>query len=344
MIGTPFSWKKFRGGLALDWCGYYLDYDKFQLGISESRCSWLIDFFSQTLRDKRVLVRNFVEALGRLGFSSQVLTWAKPYLSPLYAWAARVPDGTTLRLPEVVTYTLLFLQEQLINGKRMVPCAKSELHRSQLFRTDAKCCEDKVVLAGWWCQDSLNTKQSWWFSVELTPAQVPWLFRPGKGSSWASTSAEMLSVIVALCCFEHLLPKARRLLAQIVVRAGTDNQALESLSFKQSSTKIPLLFVMMQLGITTARHNVRMNLQWRPRELNTEADSLTNSDFSCFDVSKRIQVDWSALPIELLRSLVTHSTSFASEINMNRQLANSSKADNRPHKRRKRAGDKTIWG
>ena len=154
----------------------------------------------------------------------------------------------------------------------------------------------------------------------------------------------MLAVIVALCCFEHLLPKARRLLAQIVIRAGADNQALESLSFKQSSTKIPLLFVMMQLGITTARHNIRVNLQWRPRELNTEADALTNSDFTGFDVSKRIHVDWPSLPIELLRSLVAHSSSFASEVNTNRQLANTSRRDTKQHKRRKRANDKTIWG
>jgi hypothetical protein len=55
-----------------------------------------------------------------------VLTWAKPYLAPLYAWAARVPEGTALRLPEVVTYTLLFLQEQLSNFEANSPFVNQE--------------------------------------------------------------------------------------------------------------------------------------------------------------------------------------------------------------------------
>ena len=42
MVGTPFSWKKVRGGLSLDWIGYWLDYSRFELGISESRAGWLI--------------------------------------------------------------------------------------------------------------------------------------------------------------------------------------------------------------------------------------------------------------------------------------------------------------
>jgi hypothetical protein len=344
MIGTPFAWKKFRGGLCLDWCGYYLDYHKYQLGISEARSRWLLDFFSKTLRDRTVLMRNFVEALGRVGFSSQVLTWAKPYLAPLYAWAARVPEGTTLRLPEVVAYTLLFLQEQLSNGKRLVPCSSPELWCRQLFRTDAKCAEDKVVLAGWWCNDTLVTSEVPWFSLELTPSEVPWLFKPDKGSSWASTSAEMLAVIVALHHFENLLPKSQRLLAPMVIRAGTDNQALESLSRKRSSTKLPLLFVMMQLATTSANYNLKLQLQWRPREHNVEADALTNSDFSMFDPAKRVVLPWSSIALDLLGALIAHARSFEADILKNRQDVDLMDSQYTSQKRRKRAGDKTVWG
>ena len=341
MLGTPFTWKKFRGGLCLDWCGYYLDYRRFQLGISEARCKWLIDFIRKVLINRVVLMRHFVEALGRLGFTSQVLTWSKPFLAPLYAWSARVPDGTTLKIPEVVSYTLIFLQEQFEKGNRMVPCSKPEVYCTQLFRTDAKCEELRVILSGWWCRDSLITKEAPWFALTLGKEQVPWLFREGKGSSWASTSAEMLAVVVALIAFSSLLPQAQRISTQIVIKAGTDNQALQSLSFKESSTKIPLLFVMMQLSITAARYNVRTNLQWRPRELNTEADALSNLNFEGFNDSMRVHIKWEELPIDLLRSLVAHASHFTEQVNSNRAL---NITPPKVRKRKRKTHEKTVWG
>ena len=289
-------------------------------------------------------MRTFVEALGRLGFTSQVLTWAKPFLAPLYSWSAKVPDGTTLMLPMVVHSTLMFLHEQFSNGARMVPCSKPEHFAGQLFRTDAKCDDDKVVLAGWWRRSNLDTRAAPWFSLTISAADAPWLFRENKGSSWASTSAEMLSVIVALHVFSKLLPKASRVSADIVLKAGTDNKAVEALSTKMSSTKIPLLFVMMQLGINLHKHHIRMNLQWRPRELNTEADALTNNHFDLFSVSNRLQVTWRELPTELLLKLVGFNDEFESSIRYNRQVDNSDVHHSSGTKRKKKRPSKTVWG
>ena len=42
LLGTPFSWKKCRGGLEYEWVGYWLDWGRFELGISELRAQWLI--------------------------------------------------------------------------------------------------------------------------------------------------------------------------------------------------------------------------------------------------------------------------------------------------------------
>ena len=44
MAGTPFSYKKFRGGFTVDYVGYWLDYGRFEIGISERRTTWLVDF------------------------------------------------------------------------------------------------------------------------------------------------------------------------------------------------------------------------------------------------------------------------------------------------------------
>ena len=51
MMGTPFSWKKCRGGLALDWLGYWIDYQRFEVGVSEKRALWLIVWGEKTLQE-----------------------------------------------------------------------------------------------------------------------------------------------------------------------------------------------------------------------------------------------------------------------------------------------------
>ena len=346
MMGTPFAWKKFRGGITLDWCGYYLDYGKFQLGISEARIRWLTDFISKARSDGHVLIRALVEALGRMGFASQVLHWSKPFLSPLYAWTARVPDGTTLKIPVTIQCTLDFLLEQYTTGRTMTPCNCPEVFVRQLFRTDAKCEDDKIVLAGWWCANNSDTLEAPWFNLTLLPSDTPWLFKPGKGSSWASTSAEVLAVLVALHCFEPLLPKSKRTHAEIVLKAGADNTAAESLGAKGSSTKIPLVFVMMQLGVMLGKLQIRLEIQWRPRELNVEADDLTNLRTQSFCQDKQVKVSWSQLQFALLFKLVTHSESFHEEVQMNRKVSINDVFDSsRPKRKRKsRTFEKTKWG
>jgi hypothetical protein len=310
MVGTPFAWHKVRGGLCLDWCGYYLHYRRFKLGISEARANWLLDFIRRTIADKQVLMRKFVESLGRLGFTAQVLVWLKAFLAPLYAWAARIPDSTTLTVPQTIHFTVLYLEEQFTAGRRIADCNKGEIFIGQAFRTDAKCEPDKIVLGGWWCLQSLDTKLAPWFSVVLTPEQVPWLFRKDKGSAWASATAELLAVMAALKAFKHLLPESQRTKLQLVMAAGTDNKALESLGKKGSSTKIPLTFAMMQLNGILGSMQMRADLQWRPREMNTEADDLTNQKTEAFWPHLQCHLDWESMDLKLLAKLAKFAEEF----------------------------------
>ncbi|CAE7713877.1 unnamed protein product [Symbiodinium necroappetens] len=84
--GTPFSEKKRRGGLQVDWVGYWIDYGRFKLGISEKRCQWIIRSVESMEGDGWLVdVRRFHELHGRLGFMSQVLVWMRPFLAPGYA-------------------------------------------------------------------------------------------------------------------------------------------------------------------------------------------------------------------------------------------------------------------
>ena len=42
MCGAPFSWGKFRGGLALEWIGYSVSYSRSEIGVSEKRTAWTL--------------------------------------------------------------------------------------------------------------------------------------------------------------------------------------------------------------------------------------------------------------------------------------------------------------
>lgn len=42
MLGTPFRWPKFRGGVCLEFVGFFMDYCKFEVGLSERRTGWIV--------------------------------------------------------------------------------------------------------------------------------------------------------------------------------------------------------------------------------------------------------------------------------------------------------------
>ena len=93
--------------------------------------------------------------------------WIKPHLSPLYAWSAATASGTVGKLPQTVILTMLYLRRQLASVSFMVSAKRPIYTTGEIFRTDAKCEDGRVVLAGWEvCDDSLKAK---WFRVALSP-------------------------------------------------------------------------------------------------------------------------------------------------------------------------------
>ena len=56
LVGMHFSWSKTRGGMTMEWLGYWMDYERFEAGITEKRSSWLITWITETLEAKACLV------------------------------------------------------------------------------------------------------------------------------------------------------------------------------------------------------------------------------------------------------------------------------------------------
>eukprot|EP00435_Cladocopium_sp_Y103_P009589 s465_g2.t1 len=200
------------------------------------------------------------------------------------------------------------------------------------FRTDAKCTDDVVVLGGW----ELSSRR--WFSLRLTREEVPFLFKPdGGGSQWASTSAELLASLAALTAFGWLEFGVTRKTVPLPLRAGTDNLANDLLSSKRSTTRWPLLLVNMQLSASLPRARLTLDLRWRPREENVEADQLTNEIFTGFSASQRVDLKFGDLDLSLLMELWRTKTQFDEARVEAKQRASTDPAT------RKRKFDKTAW-
>ncbi len=222
-----------------------------------------------------VQTREFAEFLGRLGFVAQLLTWMKAHLSPLYSWAAATSSGTVAKLPETVILSLKYLLKELSADTFLVSARRPTHFTGDQFRTDAKCTDDSVVIAGWECVGDRRR----WFSLTIAEDTAPYFFKPGKGAQWAPTSAELLASLAALFVFGWLEVSSSRKTIPIALNARTDNQSNEALSQKRATTRWPLMLINMQLSVLLSAARLQLNLVWRPRDQNSEADALTNGVF-----------------------------------------------------------------
>ena len=298
LVGTPFSYKKFAGGLKVQFVGYLLDYRECFIGITKKRGDWLVEFAEEMRKAGGVvLMRRFNEFVGRLGFVARVLVWLKPFMAPLYAWSSVLDRSSVATAPRLVSLVLRFLSEQLRDCTFVHTCRRPKGDPQELFRTDAKCELGRVVLGG------VHLITGAWFSVELLPEQAPYLSKDGGESQWASTTAELLSVLVALYAFGLLERSSDPVAAPIKVSAGTDNLANEHLIKKGLTTRWPLCLVFMQMTKALMAAGLLIHLNWRPRDQNSLADALTNEDFSGTDIEKRVHVDWDKLDFAWIGTL-----------------------------------------
>eukprot|EP00435_Cladocopium_sp_Y103_P054310 s357_g17.t1 len=271
LAGTPFGYHKFKGGFSSEFVGFHIRYDLAEVGITVKRGDWLLTWIAKAKENRFVVqAREFAEFLGRLGFISQLLVWLKPHLSPLFAWAAVTARGTVGRLPDTVVLTLSYMAAELERETFMVSTRRMISTTGEQFRTDAKCAQAFIVLAGW----ELSSKR--WFSLRLTPDDIPCFFKGDGSSQWASTAAELMATYFALQLFGWLAPGKDRKSVEVSLLAGTDNQANEALSSKRATTKWPLMAVNMQLSSALARARLALRAveAGHPRDLMAQVSDM----------------------------------------------------------------------
>ena len=247
ILGTPFDYHKFKGGLEVQFVGYELNYMKSTIGISKKRATWLAEFVKKIQKSSfTTSMRDFNEFLGRLGFVARVLTWIKPHLAPA------LDKSCAAIAPKLVRLVVLFIAQLVERLTGHQSCLRPLTAKQEEFRTDAKCEKGRVVLGG----HHLQTGR--WFILELLPEDAPFLFDEQGESSWASASAELLATWGALVAFGHLETLERKRVIPVVVSAGADNRSNEFLAKKRSTTAWPLMLINMSLSDALMKANLRL--------------------------------------------------------------------------------------
>ena len=301
-FGTPIAWHKVKGGFQTDWVGYWLDYHKFELGISESRARWLAGWLMRATECGGSFVRELREALGRLGFAAGVLEWHRPFLAPIYAWVAAAPASSYLPHPPAVQLALLHLRERFMQGGRTVSCRPRAAAGGVAYFADAAAEAGKITLGGWEAVESLPPYRCRWYSIEVTAVDVPWLF-PGGHPSKCIAAAELLATLSCLTLFGPTAPVGSAGVIS-VTSAFTDNKGNTYAASKLMSTRYPLSCVVMELATQMEARGLWLDLCWTPREQHVLADKLTNGTFSDFDPRLRVASKYERLSFVSLSQLL----------------------------------------
>ena len=209
-------------------------------------------------------------------------------------------------MPEYLKAVIHWLKARL-TSRRTVPCGRlTDIQdRSRpLFRIDAKADGNDVGIGGW--QPYLDehgapdTQRSRWFATRLTPTTAPWAYV--KGEPFKTVAAlELLATVVALMVFAPSNQDHSQ--GIIAVTGHTDSMVSSMVVGKGMTTAFPLNLIAMEAAAQMEALGVDLTLRWLPRDMNAEADDLSNFRFSSFAHEHRVEVDLAHLPFLVLPHL-----------------------------------------
>ena len=339
LFEVPIAWKKVRGGLVVHWIGYQIDVQNFSKGISEKKVKWIVEWLERHRASGGVTGRDLKSALGRFSFVAGALQHVRPFLGPIFAWAAVLSPGTFAKFPDAVAVLLDFIQGEVVKEAMTKP-RRLENHPVEKFRVDAKAEADLIVIGGWEVPASGRTEDARWFSIVLNRRNAPWAYL--KGEPFRNiASLELVAVLTAVMLFgkDWECDMSRTVMS---LSASADNLGNTYVLNHFMSCKYPLSIVVMELAVQLKKLGLEMDLKWIPRGQNSEADSLTNSEFMGFDTSKRITVEFEDMKFDVMDKLMAKAADLDEEI----KLAKSSKeakSDRPAESMHKRKRGQTRW-
>ena len=162
-----------------------------------------------------------------------------------------------------------------------------------LFRSDAKAENGQAFVGGWSCRKGLCTKEALWFSLEVTAENAPWAFAKASDPGRTIAALELLGTLLCLVLLDFSFEELT--CGNNVICGSTDNQGNSFILSKYFSTKWPITALLIETSEQLRTRGLELSLRWIRRELNTEADDLTNNEFGKFSPGNRIPVDLAAI-------------------------------------------------
>ena len=314
ILNTPLKWAKVRGGVQLEWIGYWLDMSRFEIGISQSRADWAIRWLGDKARERRVPLGELREGLGRLTFVAGPLEHVRPLLGPLFAWASAGPRFSRPPLPVLLVVILEFLAEQL-RGGRVSACREVAKDVGEVFRLDAKAAGNEVAIGGWLSRGGTATRDARWFAVSLNRINAPWAFARGEPFRVVA-SLELLAALIGVMvlCPEDEWRREPESTGLVTIGCATDNQGNSFLLDRLMTTKYPLGLILIELSCQLAARRMALRADWVPRLQNEEADALTNSDFRHFSSVHRVEVDLAKVEFLVLDRLLASGEEYFEQV------------------------------
>ena len=301
LLGMPFKEAKFRGGYEVEWIGLFCNYKTFSMGLSPTRARWMVSWINNALEQGSLELHELERGIGRINFAVNALVYDKPLLGILYMWLAAVRNSWSQRLtiPWAVRLALVWMKKRILEGSALQRVPDAKTNAGEWFRSDAKAEDGKAFVGGWECANGTRPAEARWFAVEIKKEWAPWAFAKMNDPKRTIASLELLGTLLCLKIFGREAMKGH--LGTIGMTGSTDNQGNSYAAQKLLSTKWPLTVVLLELVEEMRSLDVELYLQWIPRDENSEADALTNGDYSAFAAEKRIQVDlekirWWVLP------------------------------------------------
>jgi hypothetical protein len=103
------------------------------------------------------------------------------------------------------------------------------------------------------------------------------------------------------------------------ITGSTDNKGNSYIVQKMLSTKFPVTPLVIELSEQLRCRDAEMHLKWIPRDLNQEADDLSNLKFDSFSESRRIHFRVNEIPWKVFTELITASREMFDSINAERE-------------------------
>ena len=170
-----------------------------------------------------------------------------------------------------------------------------------------------VVLGGWEYVNNTPPSKARWFGSTITEEQCPWLFERGHGSHTIASS-ELMGTLLAVHLFLDKPASGKLERGTLVCSGATDNQSNSHAVKRYMTTKQPLAAALMQLATELSSRRMWLDLRWTPRELNTEADDITNEIYDKFDPNRRLPITWEIWPEDVTELVLQHYSDLEDEV------------------------------